>query len=104
MRFDVAQRAGINLGPSKGFRYQLSLCRRVWDRIPIGPAPMVHSSSFDNPINMVAVSFGKRQWFQQNRTHTLARHKAVASLSKGAAFSLCRKHPRYAQIQVFRGM
>src|SRR5216684_7202225 len=99
--FDVADMARV--GP--GFRQCLTdgagLRLRVRDGVAVGLPAMIESTASDDSVNMVAVSFGLGEPFQDDHAHAFSRDIPIAALAEALAVPVAGDELTGAEPEIF---
>ena len=83
--FQIADAARINIGGADRLGNQVGLGIRVRHGIPVCFSAMVDGGPFDHPGNVVAVSLGRFERFEQHRSNPFTRHVTVSAFTEAAA-------------------
>src|SRR5262249_45423755 len=84
----VTDGARIDPGPPKHLTDDLGLGMRIGYGVAVGFAAVVDGATLDHAVNLVAVSDGRGQRFEQYSANPFARHISVTAGAKAGAAAL----------------
>src|SRR5436305_1243366 len=103
MCLDLADVAGIDPGLAVGCDQHVSLCSGIGGCERTGTPPVVFGTAAYHPINMVPISLGSGELFEDKHSDSFASHIAIGLGREGFAASILTEHARFAKADMHLG-
>src|SRR5436190_18853470 len=100
MRFDVADRSGVDPRLIQRALHDGGLCIRVRLGVPIGLSSVIDRRALDDAVDVIAIGYGPVEALQQYSSNAFARHVAVASATEALTSSFTGEELPLSQHQV----